>query len=154
MIEQLLGTRPFQIGIVVRDVREAAARYTKLWGIEDWVIVENGPQNMHGLHYMGGPADFSMRLALTGSDPQLELLQPLEGPSILADWLERRGEGMHHMGVMVASVDETIAQLAGAGIKCVQHGYGFGADGSGAFAYFDTEAELGCLIEAIEPANE
>jgi len=36
----------------------------------------------------------------------------------------------------------------------VQHGYGFGADGSGAFAYFDTEAELGCLLEAIEPANE
>jgi len=31
VIEQLLGTRPFQIGIVVRDVREAAARYTKLW---------------------------------------------------------------------------------------------------------------------------
>jgi len=57
VIEQLLGTRPFQIGIVVRDVREAAARYTKLWGIEDWMIVENGPQNMHGLHYMGEPAE-------------------------------------------------------------------------------------------------
>jgi catechol 2,3-dioxygenase-like lactoylglutathione lyase family enzyme len=154
VIEQLLGTRPFQIGIVVRDVREAAARYTKLWGIDDWMIVENGPQNMHSLHYMGEPADFSMRLALTGSDPQLELLQPLEGPSILADWLERRGEGMHHMGVEVASVDETIAQMAAAGIKCVQHGHGFGADGSGAFAYFDTEAELGCYLEAIEPANE
>jgi len=103
---------------------------------------------------MGEPADFSMRLALTGSDPQLELLQPLEGPSILTDWLERRGEGLHHMGVEVASVDETIAQMAAAGIKCVQHGYGFGADGSGAFAYFDTEAELGCYLEAIEQANE
>ena len=154
MIQQLLDTRPFQIGIVVNDVREAAARYSKLWGIEDWVFVENGPENMHGLHYMGEPADFSMRLALTGSDPQLELLQPLEGPSILADWLERRGEGMHHLGVIVASVDEAIAQMAEAGIACVQHGYGFGADGSGAFAFFDTEAELGCLIEAIEPANE
>ena len=154
MIKQLLGTRPSQIAIVVHDVREAAARYSKLWGIDDWVFVENGPENMHDLHYMGEPADFSMRLALTGSDPQLELLQPLEGPSILADWLERRGEGMHHLGVIVASVDEAIAQMAEAGIACVQHGYGFGADGSGAFAFFDTEAELGCLIEAIEPANE
>ena len=154
MIKQLLGTRPFQVAIVVHDVREAADRYSKLWGIEDWTFVENGPENMTGLHYMGEPADFSMRLALTGSDPQLELLQPLEGPSILADWLERRGEGMHHLGVLVASVDETIAQMAEAGIACVQHGYGFGADGSGAFAFFDTEAELGCLIEAIEPANE
>jgi methylmalonyl-CoA/ethylmalonyl-CoA epimerase len=153
MIEQLLGRRPFQIGIVVRDVREAAERYEKLWGIDDWMIVENGPKNMHGLHYMGEPADFSMRLALSGSNPQLELLQPLEGPSILADWLERRGEGMHHLGVEVASVDETIAQMEAAGYRCVQHGYGFGADGSGAFAYFDTQQELGCYLEAIEPAN-
>jgi catechol 2,3-dioxygenase-like lactoylglutathione lyase family enzyme len=154
MVAQFAGQRPFQIGIVVRDVSEAVERYRHLWGIDDWMIVENGPENMHGLHYMGEPSDFSMRLALTGSDPQLELLQPLEGPSILADWLERRGEGLHHMGVLVASVDETIAQMAETGIRCLQHGYGFGADGSGAFAYFDTEAELGCLIEAIEPANE
>jgi hypothetical protein len=28
-----------------------------------------------------------MRLALSGSDPQLELLQTLDGPSIQADWL-------------------------------------------------------------------
>jgi methylmalonyl-CoA/ethylmalonyl-CoA epimerase len=154
VIEQLFGTRPSQIGIVVHDAREAAARYSDLWGIRDWTIVENGPDNMHGLHYMGEPTDFSMRLALTGADPQLELLQPLKGPSILADWLDRHGEGLHHMGVDVKSVDETIAQMAQVGITCVQHGYGFGADGSGAFAYFDTEAVLGCLIEAIEPANE
>jgi methylmalonyl-CoA/ethylmalonyl-CoA epimerase len=154
VIAQLLGNRPSQIGIVVRDVNAAVERWRRFWGIDDWTIVENGPANMHGLHYRGEPADFSMRLALSGSDPQLELLQPLEGPSILADWLERRGEGLHHLGVEVASVDETIAQMKAAGIKCVQHGYGFGADGSGAFAYFDTEAELGFLVEAIEPAND
>jgi catechol 2,3-dioxygenase-like lactoylglutathione lyase family enzyme len=154
VIQQLLGARPSQIGIVVHDVREAAARYGKLWGIEDWIFAENGPQNLHGMHYRGKPADSLMRLAFSGSDPQLELLQTLEGPSIQADWLERRGEGLHHLGVIVASVDETIAQMAAAGIACVQGGYGFGADGSGAFAYFDTEAELGFLLEAIEPANE
>jgi hypothetical protein len=43
--------------------------------------------------------------------------------------------------------------MARAGFACLQHGYGFGADGSGGFAYFDTERELGYLVEALEPAN-
>ena len=149
-----LAAHPFQIGIVVADVDEALPRYAAIFGEQDWLIVENGPQNMHGLHVRGEPAEFSMRLALVGADPQLELLQPLEGPGILGEWLERRGEGLHHLGYLVESIDETIERMRAAGFACVQHGYGFGADGSGGFAYFDTEAALGYLVEAIEPAND
>jgi catechol 2,3-dioxygenase-like lactoylglutathione lyase family enzyme len=149
----LSGAHPFQIGILVVDLDEALPRYRSIFGRDDWVLVENGPQNMHGLHVRGRPAAFSMRLALCGSSPQVELLQPLAGPSILDEWLERRGEGLHHLGVIVESVDETIARMGEGGFPCVQHGYGFGADGSGAFAYFDTEQELGYLLEAIEPST-
>jgi methylmalonyl-CoA/ethylmalonyl-CoA epimerase len=152
-VPALLSARPTQIGIIVRDVDEAVARHEALFGPQEWIRVENGPENLHGLHYRGEPADFWMRLALTGSDPQLELLQPLDGPSIMAEWLERRGEGLHHVAVLVESLDDTIAAMAEAGYACLQHGYGFGADGSGGFAYFDTEAALGYLVEALEPAN-
>jgi hypothetical protein len=144
----------FQVGIVVRDVYEALPRYRALFGQDDWIIVENGPHNMHGLHVRGVLAEFSMRLALCGADPQLELVQPLAGPGILDEWIERRGEGLHHLGYRVVSVDETIDRMHRAGYACLQHGYGFGADGSGAFAYFDTEAALGYLTEAIEPARD
>jgi methylmalonyl-CoA/ethylmalonyl-CoA epimerase len=154
VIPQLSGRRPFQIAVVVRDLDEAVARVQRMFGIDDWVRVVNGPQNLHGLHYRMQPAEYSMRLALAGSDPQVELLQPLEGPSIFAEWLERRGEGLHHLGYLVDSVDETIAEMTAAGYVCLQHGYGFGRDGSGAFAYFDTEAELGYIVEAIEPGLE
>ena len=147
-------SQPFQIGIVTRDVHRAVARHDAILGEGEWLIVENGPENMHGLHVRGEPAEFSMRLALRGRDPQLELLQPLDGDDILRDWLDRNGEGLHHLGVLVASVDDTIAAMDERGFACLQHGYGFGPDGSGAFAYFDTEAELGYLIEAIEPGNE
>jgi catechol 2,3-dioxygenase-like lactoylglutathione lyase family enzyme len=152
-VPALLAARPTQIGIIVRDVDEAIARHEAVFGPQEWIRVENGPDNLHDLHYMGEPADYSMRLALTGSDPQLELLQPLEGPSILAEWLERHGEGLHHVAVLVESLDDTIAAMAESGYPCLQHGYGFGADGSGGFAYFDTEAALGYLVEALEPAN-
>ena len=63
------------------------------------------------------------------------------------------GRGLHHLGITVESVDATIAEMAAAGYPCLQQGYGFGADGSGGFAYFDTEAELGYLLEALEPAT-
>lgn len=145
-----LSGHPFQVGIVVADVEAVLRRHEALFGDAEWLIVENGPQNMHGLHVRGEPAEFSMRLALRGSDPQVELLQPLEGPDILSEWLERRGEGLHHLGYEVPSLDETIGLMAQAGYECVQHGYGFGADG---FAYFDTERDLGYLVEAIEPAT-
>lgn len=148
-----LTGHPFQVGIIVADIEQAIRRQEALFGPADWLIVENGPWNLHGLHIRGEPAEFSMRLALRGTGPQLELLQPLEGPDILREWLERRGEGLHHLGYEVRALDETIERMAQAGYECVQHGYGFGADGSGGFAYFDTERELGYLIEAIEPAT-
>ena len=144
------GKKPIQIGIVVRDLDEALPRYRALFGEDDWLVVENGPANMHGLHVRGELSPFSMRLALAGERPQVELLQPLDGPSILDEWLARRGEGLHHLGYLVDSVDETIDAMRESGYACVQHGYGFNADGSGAFAFFDTENELGYLVEALE----
>jgi methylmalonyl-CoA/ethylmalonyl-CoA epimerase len=149
-----LSGHPFQVGILVADVDASLPRYRALFAQEEWLIVENGPSNLHGLHVRGQPAEFSMRLALLGSKPQIELLQPLEGRDVLREWLVRRGEGLHHLGYEVASLDATIEQMGEAGYECVQHGYGFGADGSGGFAYFDTEAELGYLVEAIEPATQ
>lgn len=152
MIAPLTG-HPFQIGIIVADIDDALPHYRDLFGQDDWLIVENGPHNMHGLHVRGEPAEFSMRLALRGAGPQIELLQPLGGGDALREWLQRRGEGLHHLAYRVASVDDTIAAMRKAGYTCLQHGYGFGADGSGGFAFFDTEAALGYLIEAVEPAN-
>jgi methylmalonyl-CoA/ethylmalonyl-CoA epimerase len=149
----LFSRRPHQIGILVRDLEAAIAKHEALLGPQDWIRVHNGPDNLHGLHYRGEPADFSMVLALSGADPQLELLQPLDGPSVMQEWLDRRGEGLHHLGITVDSVDATIAEMEAAGYPCLQRGYGFGADGSGGFAYFDTEAELGYLLEALEPAT-
>jgi hypothetical protein len=36
------------------------------------------------------------------------------------------------------------------GIEAIQDGAGFGVDGDGAFAYFDTSTTLGMLVEAIQ----
>jgi catechol 2,3-dioxygenase-like lactoylglutathione lyase family enzyme len=150
-VPQLVGRRPIQIGIVVRDLEAAVARYTRLLGIEDWLTQTNSPQlNLRGLRFRGQPADFSERVAISDGKPQIELLQPLEGSSIHVEWLERHGEGLQHLAYRVDSVEATIAAMENAGYVCLQEGYGFLPDGSGGFAYFDLEAEFGHLVEVVE----
>ena len=49
----------------------------------------------------------------------LELLEPLGENSFLHGFLERRGEGVHHLTLDVPDAKEKIAELKGAGIKLV-----------------------------------
>jgi len=148
-----LGGRPVvQVGIVVSDLDRALAAYTRLWRVGPWRCFTYGPHLLSDQTYRGGPGRYSMRIALAGHGPQLELIGPVDGPSIYEDWLEDRGEGLHHVAVTVESLAETIAAMQAAGYGVLQSGRGFGPDGDGGFAYFDTERDLGVVVEAIEEA--
>jgi methylmalonyl-CoA/ethylmalonyl-CoA epimerase len=142
---------PGQIGMIVADM-DAALR---TWGTADpsrsnWRIWTYGPQMIAEQTYLGEPSTHSMRLAMNGSGPQLELIEPLTGPSIYHTWLEEHGPGMHHLGFYVDNCDLVGEEMNAAGFPSVQTGRGFGADGTGVYAYFDTRSELGFYLEAIE----
>jgi methylmalonyl-CoA/ethylmalonyl-CoA epimerase len=92
-----------------------------------------------------------LRLALNDRSPQYELIEPLSGPSIHADWLEERGEGFHHVAYVVASLEQTTAEMESAGHPAIARIHSFGSAGDGAAAYFDTADVLGFLVEAVEP---
>jgi hypothetical protein len=96
-------------------------------------------------------ADWTLRLALNGRTPQYELIEPLTGPSIHADWLEERGEGFHHVAYIVGSLEQTTAEMEAAGHPPIARIHSFGAAGDGAAAYYDTVDVLGFLVEAVEP---
>jgi hypothetical protein len=100
--------------------------------------------------YRDQHSQFSVRIAMNGASPQIELLQPLEGPSIYHEWLDRHGECLHHLAVYVESLDDAIESMTRAGYGPIQLGRGMGADGDGGFAYFDTERDFDLVLEAIE----
>ena len=91
-----------------------------------------------------------MRLAFAGTAPELELIEPAGGNSLYSEWLAERGEGLHHLAVIVSSLDESIAALEQAGFANVQSGHGFKPAGTGGYAYFDTTAALGFILECVE----
>jgi methylmalonyl-CoA/ethylmalonyl-CoA epimerase len=143
--------RPGQIGIVVPDL----AKGIRDWGAigfaqRGWRIWTYNGATVPRRLYHGNPGTWSMTLAMCGENPQLELIEPGDGPSIYHDWLEDRGQGLHHIGLYVSDVEQSITRMEQAGFRTVQAGFGHGADGSGGFAYFDTVDKLGYYLEAIE----
>lgn len=149
MSETVLGPVG-QVGIVVPDIRAAVDAYGRLFGVEDWLRYTYGPPFVPELRYRGECAAFTMHVALGGDDPQIELIQPLTGPSIYDEFLERHPPGIHHLGVFVESLDDAITTMKAQGYDVLQLGRGYGLDGDGGFAYFDTAHDHHTTIEAIE----
>ena len=52
----------------------------------------------------------------------LELIQPLKGRSVYGEFLEKKGEGIHHLAFMVEDLDAEIADMEKRGFKVVQTG--------------------------------
>ena len=141
---------PAQIGILVPDLAKGIKQWSAILGREDWRVYTYGPDVVPELTYRGKPGTFSMRLALIGADPQVELIEALEGPSLYHEWIEEHGYGQHHIGFWVDSYDDVIAQCAESGVGVTQTGRGYGVNGDGGFAYLDTLESLGVILEAIE----
>ena len=152
MVPSLEGIAPFQIAFVVAELERATREFSERLSAGPWRGWIFGPQGQ-GREYRGHPAEWTLRLALNNRSPQYELIEPLAGPSIHADWLNERGEGFHHVGYVVRSPAQTTAEMEAAGHPVVARIHSFGAAGDGAAAYCDTAEALGFLVEAVEPPS-
>ena len=73
----------------------------------------------------GKPTDYDMDLRLARGDMgglSFELIQPLGGDSIYDEFLEKKGEGFHHIAFMVEDVDAEVADMGKGGFKVIQTG--------------------------------
>ena len=83
-----------------------------------------------------------------------ELMESVQGPNIYEAFLNEHGEGLHHLGYFVQDIDGEIFKMKVRGFSMLQSGRGFGTNDDGAYAYFDTEGALGCILEALEMPQE
>ena len=145
-----LGIRSIdQVAVVVRDLGIAMAEYLKL-GIGPWDVYTYGPHRMPKMTYRGKEQGYVMKLALAYVGPTMyELIESVEGPNVYEEFLATRGEGLHHLGYSVPDIHAEIERMEAMGYPLLQSGHGFGIDGDGAYAYFDTEDSVGCILEAI-----
>jgi catechol 2,3-dioxygenase-like lactoylglutathione lyase family enzyme len=148
----IIGTdRLLQVGFIVRDIEKSREAFSRFFGVEPPAIVGGGEYETTGTTYMGEPAPEAnclMAFFSAGPGVQIELIQPNGVRSTWQDFLDERGEGIHHIAFGVKGMDGKIKECEDFGMKCVQRGkYG---DASGEYAYLDAYGPMLCLVELLE----
>jgi len=119
-------------------------------GIAPWQVHDFGPQMVKGMTFRGQAQTEAVQLSLCDIGPlSFELIGPGMAASIYREHLDHHGEGLHHVGYFVDHMEAAIADMIGRGYLVLRRGHGFGRDDDGAYAYFNTEAAIGCVIEAM-----
>ena len=141
--------RAYQVGVVVRDLDQAVAFYERL-GIGPF---EEGP-SAHTVErkIYGEPstdAKVEGRLAQMGNI-EFELLQPVSGRTVQGDFLEEHGEGVVHICAHTDDLERDIEELTALGYEVISEGK---LSDGGRFAYFDTRAVGGLILELFETGS-
>ncbi|MDR1766096.1 MAG: VOC family protein [Lachnospiraceae bacterium] len=140
-----------QVGFIVKDVEVTKQKWAQFLGVEAPPTQPVGDYKVTQTLYKGEPApEASCLMAFFDVGPglQLELIQPNEAPSTWRNYLDEKGEGIHHVAFQVKDSQEAIRSCEAVGIHVEQHGvYG---DGSGEYNYMNANADLKCIVELLE----
>lgn len=143
-----LGTdKIVQVGIVVKDIEKASRAYAEILGTEvpDWFLTDT--MDKAHTEFRGKPSEARARLAFIElKNITIELIEPVGGPSTWREFLEERGEGVHHLAFEVKGMDEKIKLLAERGLPLLQKGDYEG----GRYAYLDGVKRLAVILELLE----
>ncbi len=155
MTQPTLGTDTIvQVGIVVADVEATARAWSSILGLPMPEIRITDEFDFARTEYEGAPTRARARMAfLSVGQVDIELLEPLGEPSTWNDQLRQHGPSLHHVAFEISGMSEARAYLNDQGVKLIQRGEFVG----GRYAYFDTQARLGGILELLEhdePAAE
>ena len=144
IIEKLHLPSMSQIGIVVKDLNKTMEYYDKVLGLGPFVEPEI---TYSDTQYRGNPAKFFFRMGFCSLGAiEMELIEPVTAPTIYHDFLQEKGEGIHHIGFDVKDMDEKIKLSKELGIDILQTG----RTPAGGFAYLNTEKIGGVIFELIQ----
>lgn len=139
-----------QLGFVVPNIEAAVAHWASI-GVGPFFLLEH--IQFGRCHFRGRPLSIDMSVAVgQWGSVQVELIrQHCDTPSIYTTFDGSARGGLQHMGVMTASVPDSLARLAERGVEPVQAG----ETATGIrFAYVNTDelpgAHPGGMIELIE----
>lgn len=140
-----------QVGFIVKDIEATKEKWAQFLGVEVPPTQPVGDYAVTGTVYKGQPApEASCLMAFFDIGPglQLELIQPGDAPSTWRNYLNEKGEGIHHVAFNVSDSKEAITSCEAFGLSLEQHGvYG---DGSGEYNYMNGEKDLKCIVELLE----
>lgn len=126
------------IGIVVHDIQRALRVYEAALGLP--------------LKEVLAVPDQKVEVAfLPLGESNIELVQPTSGDTGIAKYLEKHGEGIHHICIEVGDIEAALAQLKGYDVRLIDQEPRQGAHGRVAFVH--PKGAHGVLIELVEHSD-
>lgn len=127
------------IGIAVSDIDRSNALFKDLFGESHYKIEEVASEGVRTSFFQVGPN-------------KIELLQALNQDSPIAKFLEKKGEGIHHIAFAVDDIRSEMKRLESAGFKLLSREPKKGADNK-LVAFLHPKSSNGVLIELCQEAN-
>jgi methylmalonyl-CoA/ethylmalonyl-CoA epimerase len=126
------------VAIIVRNIEQALVFYRDTLGITPSEIKEVPTEQVRiAFLPMGGPG---------GSE--IELIEPITPDSSLTRFLEKRGEGLHHICLEVADIDAALAEMQEKGVPVLDKQPRIAAGGRAIFLH--PKGTNGVLLELLE----
>ncbi len=129
-------TRIDHIGIAVKSIEDALKLYTDALGLEvkDIEIVE---------------AQKVRTAIIPVGESKIELLESTDPEGVIARYIEKRGEGLHHLALAVGNIEQALDDLQRKEVSLIDEKPRDGVEGS-RIAFLHPKA-AGVLIELVEP---
>ncbi len=124
------------IGIAVKSIEDSLKFYEGVLGIKCQGKEEVADQKVITAFFPVG-------------DTEVELLQSTSEDGTIAKFIEKKGEGMHHIAFRVDNIEKALKELKAKGIRLIDEVPRLGAGGA-KIAFIHPKATNGVLIEISE----
>ena len=124
------------IGVAVRSLEQSLKFYRDTLGL-----------TLKGIEDV--PAEKVRVAMLPLGDTRIELLEATAADSAIARFIEKRGEGIHHIAIEVGGLDAHLKRLEAAGVRILPGKGEYGASGH-RYAFLHPASCGGVLVELVE----
>lgn len=129
------------LGIAVKSLEEAIPYYENILGLKCYSIEEVADQKVNTAFFKVGQT-------------KIELLEPTSEDSTIAKFIEKRGEGIHHMAFAIEDgVANALAEVEAKGVRLIDKAPRKGAEGLN-IAFLHPKSTCSVLTELCENPNK
>lgn len=128
------------LGIAVKSIEASLPYYEEVLGLKCYNIEEVADQKVKTAFFKVGQT-------------KIELLEPTSEDSTIAKFIEKRGEGIHHIAFATDSVAEALAEVAEKGVQLIDKAPRKGAEGLN-IAFLHPKSTCSVLTELCEEPNK
>lgn len=124
------------IGIAVKSLEEAIPYYENVLGLKCYNIEQIKSQKVKTAFFKVGQT-------------KIELLESTDAEGPIGKFIEKKGEGLHHLAFAVKNIEDSLTEVENKGIRLIDAHSRKGAEGLG-IAFLHPKATFGVLTEFCE----